>query len=146
MKLTQIEILIIKKICSSLWHTFGNLNNGGCGVFARAMNELFKTNTFLYVFNNESLDQDPPTHVYLKLRRGKFLDAQGFVTKKEVFNYYGWSASIFESNTDILNAHYNELGEGLSVIDYKRDYLAIKESIFEKYFYFKNDKIILLDQ
>jgi hypothetical protein len=146
LQLNHIEILIIEQICSNLSHKFGDLNRGGCGVFAKAMNELFKTNTFLYVFEKDSLDQDPPIHVYLKLKRGKFLDVRGFSTKKSAFDIYGWSSTIFESNEDILNVYYQELGQGLFVLDYKEDYLIIKKFIFENYFQLKNDKTILIQQ
>ncbi len=144
MQLNQTEIVIIEKVCSDLYNKFGDLNRGGCGVLARAMNELFKTNTFLYVFEKDALDEDPPAHVYLKLRRGKFLDVLGFSTKKNAFEIYGWSSIIFESNEDILNAYYEELGQGLFVLDYKDDYLAIKKFIFENYFQLKNDTTILI--
>jgi hypothetical protein len=137
LQFNQTEISSIEKICSDVYSDFGNLNNGGCGVFARAMNELFKTNTFLYVFDSESLEQDPPTHVYLKLKPGKYLDVIGFSTKRDAYNNYGWSSSIFTGNEDLLNSYYDELGEGLFVTDYKDSYSTIKNFIFAKYFQLK---------
>src|ERR1035438_8370714 len=119
MNLPVTEISIIEKICSDIYNKFGNLNNGGCGVFAKAMNELFKTNTFLYIFEKEALDDDPPIHVYLKLKRGKYLDVLGFSTQRKAIENYGWSVIIFESDECILNNYYEELGEGLFVADYK---------------------------
>ncbi len=116
------EISVIKKICSDLYTEFGNLNNGGYGVFAKAMNEKFKTNSFLYVFEKDAFDEDPPIHVYLKLQQGKYIDVFGFYTKKNIYEYYGWNSLILEDEGDILNACYEDLGEGLFVIDYKNDY------------------------
>jgi hypothetical protein len=146
LQLNQNQISIIEKICSDLYHKVGDLNRGGCGVFARAMNELFKTNTFLYVFEKGALDQDAPIHVYIKLKRGKFLDVLGFSTKRKIYENYGWSSTIFESDADILNVYYEDLGQGLSVLDYKGDYLAIKKFIFENYLQLKNDTTILVQQ
>lgn len=144
MQLNASEIAIIEKICSNLYSKFGDLNRGGCGVLARAMNEFFKTNVFLYVFEKDALDEDPPIHVYLKFKRGKFLDVSGFSTKKMIFENYGWNSIVFEYCEDILNAHYDELGEGLFVLDFKDVYLDIKDFIFENYLQLKNDTTILI--
>lgn len=146
MQLNQTEISFIEKICSDLYTEFGDLNRGGCAVFAKAMNEKFKTNTFLYVFEKNALEQDPPIHIYIKLKRGKYLDVLGFKTKKEVFLYYGWGSIVIEDNIEILEINYQDLGEGLSVTDYKDHYLDIKKFIFTKYARLKNDTTILIEQ
>ena len=145
MQFDKSEISIIEIVCVNLYNKFGDLNNGGCGVFARAMNELIGTNIFLYIFEKCSLDEDPPIHVYLKFKRGKFLDASGFSTKKMIYENYGRSSIMLEANADTLNAHYDELGHGLFVLDFKDEYLDIENFIFENYI-LKNDTTFLIKQ
>ncbi len=124
---------MILSICSETYEAFGDMNRGGCGVFARAMNEYLKCNEFLYVFDKDSLDEDPPFHVYLKLKQDKYLDIVGFHVKNEIYNYYGLGSILLEDDGNILDIHYDELGEGLFVQDYKPEYLIIKKFIFEKF-------------
>lgn len=130
--------MIIDKIINILPQIndkFEMLDRGGCGTFARILSELTGINNFGYVFDTREPDEDPPIHVLLKVEN-KYIDSTGLRTKEEILKNYNEfekdNPFIFiDGDINMLEMHYDDLGNGLCTLDYKGREKEIKKFILD---------------
>ncbi|CAH8282002.1 hypothetical protein EV196_1103 [Mariniflexile fucanivorans] len=134
-------IFFLEKLARNLNRDIGDLNNGGCAVLARIMNNKFGFNKFVYIIDEEELENDPPIHILTEIMDNVFFDGSGIHTLQSLNEIYSDENRFFllQDDESILFSRYDELGEGLGVIDYKEDYFKIEKYISNK---IKSDKII----
>lgn len=78
------DINNIVNILPSLEEKYGNMNHGGCYVFAEIIRELTGINEYLAVIADTGIDDEPVTHFYVRIGKDRYLDSQGTYLYKEL--------------------------------------------------------------
>ena len=116
----------LKKINELISIKYPNINNGGCGVFAKAFHTI--TNLpYMLIIDDGLLEDDPPIHVMIQLPDKKLYDGLKLKSEKQIESYYksdieGNILFLEDYDGSILKNYYNDLGEGLFSEDFKEEY------------------------
>ena len=116
----------LKKINELMSIKYPNINNGGCGVFAKAFHTI--TNLpYMLIINNGLLEEDPPIHVMIQLPDKTLYDGLRLKSEKQIENYYkddieGDILFLEDYDGSIIKNYYDDLGEGLFSENYKEEY------------------------
>ena len=116
----------LKKINELMSIKYPNINNGGCGVFAKAFHTI--TNLpYMLIIDDGLLEEDPPIHVMIQLPDKTLYDGLRLKSEKQIENYYkddieGDILFLEDYDGSIIKNYYDDLGEGLFSEDFKEEY------------------------